>query len=146
MLKVLIPVKNVPMVYSHYLKKYVPDDYSVRQVWNYDIDNDDLVYPDMAVYSSYEFRWLIKEQVIYSSFLKSYIYKKIAVYSKQLDSYIPKNNRRFTQLNGDYLYIPMTKYKTLIDIKHIRGISSDFWQVYRGLALKKATCPPITLY
>jgi len=72
MLKFLIPVSNTPMVYSHYLKTLVPDDYSVRQVWNYNIGDDDLVYPEMAVYSKYHFCWIVKEQAIYSTFYKDY--------------------------------------------------------------------------
>ena len=146
MLKVVIPVKNLPMLYSHYLKTYVPDDYSTRQVWNYDINDDDLVYPEMAVYSKYHFKWLIREQAIYSEFYKDYIYKGIAVYNELVNSYISKNDRRFTVVDGKKVYIPKAKYKELSTMITIKGIPTWFWQPFRGLALKKATCPPITLW
>lgn len=143
MLKFLIPVTNTPMVYSYYLKTYVPDDYSVRQVWNYDINDDDLVYPDMAVYSKYHFRYLIKEQATYSEFYKDYIYKGIAVYNDLVNSYISKHDRRFTTIDGKCVFIPRAKRKRLSTKFDIKGIPSDFWQPFRGLTLKKATCPSL---
>jgi hypothetical protein len=143
MLKFLIPVSNTSMVYSHYLKTLVPDDYSVRQVWNYEINDDDLVYPDMAVYSKYHFTYLIREQAVYSEFYDDYIYKGIAVYNKLVNSYISKNDRRFTTIDGKCVFIPRAKRKKLYTIIVIKGIHSDFYQPFRGLTLKKATCPSL---
>jgi len=143
MLKFLIPVTNTPMVYSHYLKTYVPDDYSVKQVFNYDINDDDLVYPEMAVYSKYHFRYLIREQAVYSKFYDDYIYKGIAVYNELVNSYISKYDRRFTIIDGKNVYIPKAEYRKLYNKIAIKGIPSWFWQPFRGLTLKKATCPSL---
>jgi len=143
MLKFLIPVTNTPMVYSYYLKTYVPDDYSVRQVWNYNIHDDDLVYPEMAVYSNYHFCWLIKDQAVYSKFYGDYIYKGIAVYNELVNSYISKTDRRFTMIDGKHVYIPKAMHKKITTIITIKGTPKWFWQSYRGLTLKKATCPSL---